>query len=82
MKIEYKMYAKEHTTWNNSMDANQRVIRECTKKGERYYTIRWFAERPDGTYRKRRSNKYVSGAKFLRDMTEKEVAEKLFIGAL
>ena len=85
-KIYYKYYARpqSHYTYFGpfSYYADTEFIRVCEKRGSRFYTIEWWGKNKKNGYHKRKGKKYISGIKFIKNLSERKVKEELFISAL
>jgi len=77
--MSYLLYKRKYIYFKSH---EQKVIRECEKKGNLWYTKRWWSEDENGIFKPRRSKKYVSGIKLIRELTYDEVCESLFICSL
>ena len=80
----YKIYERELVNFGRGkFTCKQKFIRECKLRKTKWYTNRWWSEQDDGSYRLRRNNKFISGVKYVRDLSPDDaVVEELFVEML
>jgi len=80
--LQYKIYTRPKLPIMYPVFYTTEFIRECEKHKSLFYTTKWWYKQRDGIYKRRRTKKYVNGAKFIKDISKQEFEEMVFIDFL